>query len=528
MANQLNAEEQQAIREAFQNLNDFQDMLQGVVGLNQRTSNWITVSDGFDSANTLVNHYGYNVKSFRDHLRGLNRTYGAARDAIRMTFSPVAILRLTGILFYCSQAYHTLHEIPDINAIGPGDASIYGNHYLSLMDGDADSDNEGEVSLPTFTGASNWIDFRDKFILKLSLVNGSRSIPLDYVIDTSVRAVTRGNAARVPVASSNVMNANYLKNHAVHFGPQFKEDNKAVWNRLKSALLNTAPYYHISSHDSTKDGRAAWIALKTYYEGHDFQERQQESAFNKLHNTYYRGETKQFTFDKFVNQHKAAHKMLLDVGYNNNMGMDDATKLQYLKAGIKPEAGLEVSLETARANPNINTFDTLVTHLSTSVEHNKLRKATHKQSRDRNVSSTGGRRSNNRSNTNNNRNGKAENNVLSAFVDGKKVFGRNYPRNEFSSLTQAQRRKVIELRRQSRSKSKNNNNDTIGSNTSATDVESMASSICNAVVAGVKRASSSNNEDEQSATSGTAEGSRAESGSVGGHIANRRRRTDNN
>lgn len=69
-----------------------------------------------------------------------------------------------------------------------------------------------------------------------------------------------------------------------------------------------------------------------------------ETAFLKLQTTFYRGQTRTFTFEKYTNIHKDAHRMLEDAGYNNGQGLDNETKVQFFKNGIKAEGGLEHAL----------------------------------------------------------------------------------------------------------------------------------------------------------------------------------------
>ena len=44
----------------------------------------------------------------------------------------------------------------------------------------------------------------------------------------------------------------------------------------------------------TKDGRKAWIALKSHYEGEDYVQQISEEAMSKLKTVHYRGENRNF------------------------------------------------------------------------------------------------------------------------------------------------------------------------------------------------------------------------------------------
>ena len=48
---------------------------------------------------------------------------------------------------------------------------------------------------------------------------------------------------------------------------------------------------------------------------------------------YYRRETPRFNFEKFIDHQKEYYKRLRDVGYNNGIGLNDASKCSNLKLG---------------------------------------------------------------------------------------------------------------------------------------------------------------------------------------------------
>ena len=92
------------------------------------------------------------------------------------------------------------------------------------------------------------------------------------------------------------------------------------------------------------------FALIKYYENEDFIERSINQDFVALNNTFYNSEHKNFNFEKFVASYLEAHHLLDKANYNNGAVMDDSTKIQYLKSGIKLDAGLEYAMTTARTN----------------------------------------------------------------------------------------------------------------------------------------------------------------------------------
>ena len=86
---------------------------------------------------------------------------------------------------------------------------------------------------------------------------------------------------------------------------------------LENVLINSNPYNHIAQYESAKDGCKAWFALKAYYEGEDFIQRAQDQAMSTLSNTVYRGESRFFKFEDYINAPLTAHKKLKQIKYND-------------------------------------------------------------------------------------------------------------------------------------------------------------------------------------------------------------------
>lgn len=490
-------------------------------------------NDGFTDMSLLVDHFAYDVKGFKDHLTSLNKSFASATAARRVYFNPIMMNRLLGILHYFDQAIHTYHTIPDIDALDVDLANQFGKQYQSSHRSKLDDEEEVAIKIPDLTGATNWREFKEKFILKLSTIKGTRGIPLDYVVDPSIRTLTRANATKVEIESIDVPDDEMIRTSATHFGPYFKEDNKRVITMLKKLLLNKQAYNHISTACEQKNGRKGFANLTNYYEGEDYIERNVASAFEILNNTFYKGETKAFSFEKYVSKHLEGHRLLYEAKYNSGNGMDNATKIQHLKSGIKLDAGLEHALTTARTNKLAQgDFGGFVSFLSAEVGNRAVRLKQLNSSRSRMVAGLqggfrggrgGGRghrgrgagrgRGSDRTSSNQGR-------ILSATVDGKTVESKSYSKAEFNAMTGPQRNKVIELNKQRRQSYMTNKHD-------AHSVSQLSSSISAAIVAGVREASKTNDDDDitDDGDGSTSTKRRAESGGVGDFIANRRKKT---
>ena len=200
----------------------------------------------------------------------------------------------------------------------------------------------------------------------------------------------RSNANLIVVLEIDLSDAEVFKAHAVHFGSTYKIDNRRLWDLLECTQVNPSAYNHISPFERKKNGRKSWFALKRHFEGEDYTSRTQNQAMYTLSNTFYRGDSKNFRFEDYVNSHLNAHKRLLQIGFNDGRGLDESTKIHYFTQNILPPADLETALTLGRVRED-QSFASYYTFLSTEVDFNLIRKRMAlKSGKDRNVSSLEG------------------------------------------------------------------------------------------------------------------------------------------
>ena len=460
---------QSEIRQTFNTEQGFVDlMFEMGVGDNERDR---FVNDGFGAIRDLIEQYEHDIESFRTYLRTLNRTFGASTNPDkRVYFPPPVMSRMIGALYYGVITYHSCHMLPDFALLTPNFAMDCYKFYEGMKKEDnPEAEKQIELDIPDFKGATNWRSFRDLVIMKLALIKGKNGFPIDYVTDTTERQAQRSNAARMIIDIVPITDDDFLKTHVVHFNKSFKDDNKRVWHVLKALIHETNAYDHVLDCDKTSNGRKAWLTLKKFYEGEDFKQRLQDEAFSILNQTIYRGESPRYNFESYVNRHIKAHKLLIEAEYNKDQisgevrGMDESTKNQHFRTGIRLEAGLEQELSSARTlSKHRSTFADYVSYLQTEVNNKNQRKQELKTTTSkRGVSkvehetrSKGGGRPKWR------------------MIDGKRIEAKKYPRKEWLNLTQNQKNAVIEMYAQS--KGRNSNNQGRRSNV---DIKSVQSSI---------------------------------------------------
>ena len=478
------------ITQAFETEQDFVDLM-FECGTKQNEMDRI-VADGFATAKDLVIHHENNTETFREYLKLLNKTFNQHSDpALKLYFPPPVISRLVGCLFYCKICYYNFHVVPDIRKITKDMASNLYKMYEDLKNVDnSEQGNDTETKIPSLKGASNWRSFRDMVAMKLSFLTGKSGFSVEYVIDISERGYKSARATRGEEEIVDFERVDVFKTRPVHFGKSFKEDNKRVWNVLKSLLLETPAYDHILSCDRTSDGRKAWNILKNFYEGEDFKQRLQDEAFVLLNKSIYRGNSSRHNFESYINRHIKAHKLLLEAGYNEGEGMDNSTKIQHLKGGIRLEAGLEHAITSARTMGLLRgTFQAFVSFLSAEVDQKEARKR-ELQSNAR-VSSINTNNNNKRRQFGQGERSQRNDNQIkySETVDGKRVESRKYSPEEWRSLSPSQRSAVIRLNRKRRAAVKRQRNDVNVSSMKTSFSKESLSAISDAIVASISKES---------------------------------------
>ena len=210
------------------------------------------------------------------------------------------------------------------------------------------------------------------------------------------------------------------------------------------------------SFPAPKVGRKAWIALKSHYEGEDYVQQICEEAMSSLKTVHYYSETRTFKWENYVSAHIKAHKQLLDIGYNNRNGLDDATKIKFLHSNIISQADLHVLLAVTRPYEK-KTFQEYLAFITTEVNATILQKKQVYNS-ERRVSSLK-HNNNNRTHSNKISNGRFNNchgpkvelgPILHKMVEGKQVESRHYLSEEFGKFTRMQRNSVIQLNKETR------------------------------------------------------------------------------
>jgi hypothetical protein len=149
-----------------------------------------------------------------------------------------------------------------------------------------------------FKTNTKWKDFREAFLTFMSHTKGQCDFPLSYVL--------REHEVLINEDEEFDTQEDFEEAVVPLQGSYFDEDNHAVFDSLKSRLLNGPAWTWIQDYDTKQDGRAAWKALQAHFEGIGGQIRMKTAAYASIKRAEYKG-SKNFDFDLYKRIHMQAH-----------------------------------------------------------------------------------------------------------------------------------------------------------------------------------------------------------------------------
>jgi hypothetical protein len=227
---------------------------------------------------------------------------------------------------------------------------------VRLQEDEAVADKETVAKLPDkFKETSKWKVFAELMETYLSQLKGSGRVPLNYVI--------RKRAAPIP-GTVYATDAEQAVAIAPLAGKQYNHDNAKVYGILKQLCLEGPGRSYILDFDRTKDGRGAWLAMYSHYEGDSFRNRSKDEAYAILDGIHYEGKCKSFTFENFIERH---NECFLELARQNEPVYKDKKVQDFLNCINAPE--LQAAIQTMRASPMMHvTFQEAANFIALSVK----------------------------------------------------------------------------------------------------------------------------------------------------------------
>ena len=172
---------------------------------------------------------------------------------------------------------------------------------------------------------------------------GATKIPLAYVIRDNIEPKPHGEDPQADYSSFNeelIARAPHHEPRANQNAPLVhtqacKDDNIIVFNKLAAIFREKDCWTYMQKATRTRDGRMAFMALKTHCLGKNNVDNLANQAERQLQNTTYTGEARRWNFEKYVKTHVDQHQTLTDLTRHGCAGIDPRSKVRYLLDGIK-------------------------------------------------------------------------------------------------------------------------------------------------------------------------------------------------
>jgi hypothetical protein len=220
-----------------------------------------------------------------------------------------------------------------------------------------------------------------------------------------------------------------------HQGTAFQRDNITLWNVISHMTHGGFAWNWVSSYERTRNGRQAYIALKTHYLGQSYQERIKAAADAVLQKTYFDG-TRSFSFESYITTLQKAFTDLEATGE----AVAEERKVRVLLRGVTASS-MQTAVATVNANRHLKSyFEAAVNYLSEVSDTQKSM-----ASAKRNVSVI--------SNT-----GKKTNKNGDKSAKKKKLSTGFMKHSDWWKLTDAQRNEIRNRRRNATNNSNSNSN----------------------------------------------------------------------
>ena len=209
------------------------------------------------------------------------------------------------------------------------------------------------------------IDAMDDYFLNC---RGTTSLPLSYII--------REKEAVLP--SEDDPQTNYtsfideLTARAPLNGPTFIADRTIVWTAISTMARTSDWWTFVKKGQRTRDGRLSFLTVKNHYLGPNNVDHMAAEAEGKLQNLEYKGEFRNFNFEKFVQIQVDQHTITDSLIQHGYAGVDPRSRVRYLLDGIMPTSPLHNAKANILADPNMRKdFTACVTFLKDYLRQNK-------------------------------------------------------------------------------------------------------------------------------------------------------------
>lgn len=166
-------------------------------------------------------------------------------------------------------------------------------------------DNPDENSVEKYKDGINKRNWLESFQGYFASLKGAAKVPVAYVVRDQDAPPAEDEGFGLPTFGAD------LKTRGRLGGRHYRADNTRVWTVIASKCRGTTAWTIISAYERQENGRAAYRALVAQFMGPDIERVLQSQALTFLNNAVFRGDNRNFTFDKFIGRMRQA---FIDLG----------------------------------------------------------------------------------------------------------------------------------------------------------------------------------------------------------------------
>jgi len=206
-----------------------------------------------------------------------------------------------------------------------------------------------------FKKETKWRPWKEAITTYLHSKRGHAGLPLAYIIREYDNPLPD-----VPYATTH----DQLVASAIHRGPEYHANNGIVFDLLQSLTLNGPAWAWINNYERVRDGRGAWKALITYYEGDSMKTRTKQECYDTIAKAAYKGNSRTFDFSAYVAIHQQAHQDLFRLGEP----VPENKKVRDFLNGIMDTQCANIKLNVLANSAYMNDFAMMINYCATAID----------------------------------------------------------------------------------------------------------------------------------------------------------------
>jgi len=225
---------------------------------------------------------------------------------------------------------------------------------------------EPDETLPKIN-AKDWPKTMDAILEYLRTRLGERMIPLAYVVRENREVPASADDPSInyeSVTDEMIGRASHGTPNAAGVwvdDPVYTQNKERVWDIIAQITREHPCWTYVKPAQRTRDGRAAYFGLYNHYLGPNNVDNMASMAEKRLAAATYKGETRRWDFERYVNVQKQQHTILEGLTAHGYAGIDERSKVRHLLNGIQTEKLDSVKTQILSKTELRNDFDACVT-----------------------------------------------------------------------------------------------------------------------------------------------------------------------